>query len=148
MLQGATMSIMFVDGAVAPSTNIMDMILPYGPGFALWNKLLDLTSEFTASTSTAGPSSRSTRPRRDGRPVRVTRPKRDDRPARGDEIRENRTARGGVKKKNAIARFFQRGDVKKAEHPASDHHISYLVRERLEREWKRDAQKYGTTSVG
>ena len=30
------MSILFVDGAVAPSTNIMDMVSPYAPGFALW----------------------------------------------------------------------------------------------------------------
>ena len=33
------MSIMFVDGAEAPSANIMDMVSPYAPGFALWNKL-------------------------------------------------------------------------------------------------------------
>ena len=39
MLQGETMSIMFVDGPEAPSTNIMDMVLPYAPGFALWNLL-------------------------------------------------------------------------------------------------------------
>ena len=33
------MSIMFVDGAEAPSsTNIMHMVLPYAPGFTLWNK--------------------------------------------------------------------------------------------------------------
>ena len=38
MLQGETMS-MFVDGAEAPSTNIMDMVSPYAPGFALWDKL-------------------------------------------------------------------------------------------------------------
>ena len=31
------MSIMFVDGAEAPSTNIMNMVSPYAPGFALWN---------------------------------------------------------------------------------------------------------------
>ena len=37
MLQGETMSIMFVDGAEAPSANIMDMVSPYAPGFALWN---------------------------------------------------------------------------------------------------------------
>ena len=37
MPQGETMSIMFVDGAEAPSTNIMDMVSPYAPGFALWN---------------------------------------------------------------------------------------------------------------
>ena len=32
MLQGETMSIMFVDGAEAPSTNIMDMVSAYAPG--------------------------------------------------------------------------------------------------------------------
>jgi len=37
MVQGETMSIMFADGAEAPSTNIMDMVSPYAPGFALWN---------------------------------------------------------------------------------------------------------------
>ena len=37
MLQGETMSIMFADGAEAPSTNIMYMVSPYAPGFALWN---------------------------------------------------------------------------------------------------------------
>ena len=31
-LQSETMPIMFVDGAVAPSTNIMDMVSPYAPG--------------------------------------------------------------------------------------------------------------------
>ena len=36
MLQGETMSIMFADGAEAPSANIMDMVSPYAPGFALW----------------------------------------------------------------------------------------------------------------
>ena len=39
ILHSETMSIMFVDGAEAPSTNIMDMVSPYAPGFALWNKL-------------------------------------------------------------------------------------------------------------
>ena len=43
MLLGETMSIMFVDGAEAPSTNIMDMVSPYAPGFALWNKLRPAT---------------------------------------------------------------------------------------------------------
>ena len=37
MLQGETMSIMFVDGAEAPFTNIMDMVSPYAHSFALWN---------------------------------------------------------------------------------------------------------------
>jgi len=34
--QCETMNIIFVDGAVAPSTNIMDMLSPYTHGFALW----------------------------------------------------------------------------------------------------------------
>ena len=37
MLQGETMSIMFAGGAEVPSTNIMHMVSPYAPGFALWN---------------------------------------------------------------------------------------------------------------
>ena len=37
------MSIMFVDGAEPPSTNIMDMVSPHAPGFALWNKLLSVS---------------------------------------------------------------------------------------------------------
>ena len=36
LLQGETISIMFVDDAEAPSTNIMDMVSPYAPGSALW----------------------------------------------------------------------------------------------------------------
>ena len=37
ILQRETMSIMFAGGAEAPSANIMDMVSPYAPGFALWN---------------------------------------------------------------------------------------------------------------
>ena len=37
ILHRETMSIMFVDGAEAPSTNIIDMVSPYAPCFALWN---------------------------------------------------------------------------------------------------------------
>jgi len=37
MLLGETMSIMFADGAEAPSANIMDMVSPYATDFALWN---------------------------------------------------------------------------------------------------------------
>ena len=34
--QCETIFMAFVDGSVAPSTNIMDIVLPYAPGFALW----------------------------------------------------------------------------------------------------------------
>ena len=39
------MSIMFVDDAEAPSTKIMDMVSPYAPSFALWNKLRPVEAE-------------------------------------------------------------------------------------------------------
>ena len=38
-LQSETMSILFVDGALAPSTNIIDMVSQYAHGFALWNSV-------------------------------------------------------------------------------------------------------------
>ena len=51
MLQGETMSIMFVDGAKALSSNIMDMVSPYAPGFALWNKLRPATLKSSLSSA-------------------------------------------------------------------------------------------------
>ena len=35
--------------AVAPSTNIMDMVLPYAPGFALWKKITTSASMSSSS---------------------------------------------------------------------------------------------------
>ena len=48
------MSIMFADGAEAPSTNIMDMVSPYAPGFALYSLPLLVTLADTKVTLAMG----------------------------------------------------------------------------------------------